>query len=441
MVEFRPIALVSLVGLCLCAGCSKEEPATVTPASGSGSSADAEASRPERPSAGIDPALLEQLPSLARVEQALSGAPVNIAITEAKRLEEARDWIAENYPDMSERDAELMAQMLVMIDDLMEADDLSLAKVKSIGESQLLQLWAMDADGDGALSDEEAASAMQRMMEMGEVMAEWNADDLDTNGDGEVSMEERMAMEQEMQANMQPLYDTMVERATLVSWDSNGDGFLSDAERAAGEETLDLVDWDGDGEFSEMERLAGYQSILQELSQGLVLVEQPDMSQFQAEMQQRIAAMNVPPPEQSAFDADGDGSYSDAEMAAYEAEMEVFRAQQRAMSQEMQQAGQDMMVRITRMQFEMAVAALDTDGDGLLMNEEWEGGYDNLRGQRDRRMFNYLYDADRSGSVTDAEVARFMDAYDNQSPYADADLNGTVDQADLQFFVTQVSGQ
>ena len=76
MVEFRPIALVSLVGLCLCAGCSKEEPATVTPASGSGSSADAEASRPERPSAGIDPALLEQLPSLARVEQALSGAPV-----------------------------------------------------------------------------------------------------------------------------------------------------------------------------------------------------------------------------------------------------------------------------------------------------------------------------------------------------------------------------
>jgi hypothetical protein len=74
------------------------------------------------------------------------------------------------------------------------------------------------------------------------------------------------------------------------------------------------------------------------------------------------------------------------------------------------------------------------------MNEEWEAGYGDLRGERDSRMFNYLYDADRSGGVTDGEVARFMDAYDKKSPYADADLNGTVDTQDLQYFVGQVSG-
>ena len=219
----------------------------------------------------------------------------------------------------------------------------------------------------------------------------------------------------------------------------------SDEEKAAGEETLDLVDWDGDGEYSEMERLGAYQSILEELSQGLLLVEQPDMAQFQAEMQaqmqERMAAMNRPAPELSDFDSDGDGVYSDDETAMWEAEVEVFRAERRALSDEMQRAGEEMMVRLSRMQFDMAVASLDTDGDGLLMNDEWEGGYDSLRGERDRRMFNYLYDADRSGSVTDAEVARFMDAYDAGSPYADADLNGAVNQSDLQFFVAQVAGQ
>jgi predicted metal-dependent peptidase len=100
-----------------------------------------------------------------------------------------------------------------------------------------------------------------------------------------------------------------------------------------------------------------------------------------------------------------------------------------------------MVARMFQAQFNAAVSALDSDGDGRLMSEEWSGSYDTLRGGRDARMFRYLYDADRSGSVTDAEVARFMDAYDSQSPYADADLNGVVDQTDLQYFVTQVSGQ
>ena len=107
----------------------------------------------------------------------------------------------------------------------------------------------------------------------------------------------------------------------------------------------------------------------------------------------------------------------------------------------MQEMGRDMGSRMVQMQFNSAIAALDSDGDGRLATEEWSVSLDGLRADRDSRMFNYLYDSDRSGGVSDIEVARFMDAYDNQSVYADADLNGVVDQADLQYFVGQVSRQ
>jgi hypothetical protein len=50
-----------------------------------------------------------------------------------------------------------------------------------------------------------------------------------------VSDEERQAIEERMEANMMPLAEQMIERAQLANWDEDGDGFLSDAERAAGE--------------------------------------------------------------------------------------------------------------------------------------------------------------------------------------------------------------
>ena len=432
------------VSALLLTGCNKKNDANVTPAVGAGTETAEGAVSSARPVGGFDADLLERLPSLARIEQALDGAPVNINIVRGEQLEHARDWIAENHPEISEREAEMLAQMLLIVEDLLEAGGVSLAKMVGMGESQLLQLWSMDADGDGKLSDEEARGSLESMMSMQKVAAEYNMDRFDTDGDGEVSDTEAMAMQEQMMQNMMPLMDTMIERAGLVNWDTNKDGILSDAEKAVGEETLEFTDWDGDGEYSDMERVGAYTEFLQELNQGLVLIEQPDMAEIQAEMQAEMMArmeeMNSPIPSRADFDLDGDGLYSEIETNAFDAEMEAFQASRLAISAEMQEATQGMVTRMMRMQFDTAVTKLDGDGDGLLMNEEWEAGYVDLRGERDARMFNYLYDADRSGSVTDGEVARFMDSYDQQSIYADANLDGKVDVSDLQFFVSQVSG-
>ncbi len=439
--------LVAMAGLALAVGgCSKEEPVSVTPAGGSGAeTAATEAARPTRPGGAIDPDLLERLPSLARVEEALDGPVVNLTELEKEKLRELREWLATNHPEITGRDAELIAQILMIIDRFMDSESMTLADLKSMGEYQLVQLWAMDADGDGVLSDEEAKRGFDSMTSLEGLMRERYADTLDADGDGMVSDEEMGGLEQRMEANMQPVMETMVQRAKLVSWDTNGDGVLSDDETAAGEAGLEAHDWDGDGEISEMERMSSYGEMLMDMNNALMLLEMPDMQQMGAEMQARamenMERMNRPGPQMEDFDADGDGVYSDAEMEAFQTEQTVFQAERQALMQEMQREGEMMVARMFQAQFNAAVSALDSDGDGRLMSEEWSGSYDTLRGGRDARMFRYLYDADRSGSVTDAEVARFMDAYDSQSPYADADLNGVVDQTDLQYFVTQVSGQ
>ena len=443
----RALLLVSIAGLGVAlTGCSKEESSSVTPAGGSGEpERAAESQHPREHATGIDPALLERLPSLKRVEQALDGAPVNISIVEAERLEAARAWIAENKPELSERERELLAQMLVMMEDMREAEDISLAQIKGMGESQLLQLWSLDADGDGALSDEEAAGGMERFQNMFETIAEYNMEEYDADGDGELSPDETMAMNEAMMDNMEPVMEMMLERAQLVQWDSNGDGVLSDAERTEGEAQLEYPDWDGDGEISEMERMVAQQAMLVDMNNGFSLLDQTELARVQTQMQEDMAArmehMSQPWPTSEDFDSDGDGVLTDTEQAEFEAEMAVRRAQAESMSEGMEEMANQMVARMMRSQYDVAVKSLDTDGDGLLANEEWEGGYDTLRGERDARMFRYLYDADRSGTVTDAEVARFMDAYESQSIYADADLDGQVDQRDLQYFIGQVSGQ
>lgn len=440
-------ALITVYGLAACialglTGCEKKKDASVTPAVGSGTESD-QASVPARPEGGIDGDLLERLPSLARVEKALDGVPIDARSMNKVKLEEARAWIAANRPELSGKDAELAAQMLAIMDDFINADGMAVSDIKSVAETQIVQLWAMDADGDGLLSDEEARGAMDQMMDFGDLISDRYAEELDTNGDGEVTPDEQGAIEERMQANMMPLAEQMIERAQLANWDSDGDGFLSDDERASGEATIEMQDFDGDGEYSDQERVASYQSLLMEMNMGLMLLEMPGLQEMQAEMQAEMIArsqeMQTAYPNQQDFDLDGDGQMSEVEQSAFDQEMEAYGARQLEMNAEFQEAALDMGARMMKMQFDSAVAALDSDGDGRLATEEWSVSLDGLRGERDSRMFKYLYDADRSGGVNDYEVARFMDAYDSKSIYADADLNGTVDTQDLQYFVSQVA--
>ncbi len=440
------LAMVSVAGLCLSlpAGCSKEEPVAVEPAAGGGG-AEGMGGVASSTGSGLDAELLERLPSLKRAEAALDGVPIDTRSMNKKKLEEARAWIAANRPELTGREAELAAQMLAILDDFVHADGMSVADIKGVAETQIVQLWAMDADGDGVLSDDEARGAMDQMMGFDDLLQDRYAEELDTDGDGVVSDEERNAIQERMEANMMPLAEQILERAQLANWDEDGDGFLSDAERAAGEATVEMQDFDGDGEYSDQERFASYQSMLMDMNNNLLLLEMPGMAEMQREMQSEVMTraqeMQASVPNQADYDLDGDGQMSEIEQSAFDQEMEAFRGRQAAFQAEMQEMGRDMGSRMVQMQFDSAVAALDSDGDGRLATEEWSVSLDGLRSERDARMFTYLYDSDRSGGVSDAEVARFMDAYDSQSVYADADMNGTVDQKDLQYFVGLVSRQ
>ena len=448
----RGMVLVSVAGLSLgfglagLTGCSKEEPTAVTPAGGSNDSADGSSvMTPEERARAAFEAAKERLPSLARVEEALDGVPVDMRSLDKQKLEDARAWIAENRPELTGKDAELAAQVLAIMEDFVYAEGMSVADIKNVAETQIVQLWAMDADGDGLLSDEEARGAMDMMMEFGDLMNDRFAEQLDTDGDGVVSEEERGEIQKRMEANMMPLAEQMLERAQLANWDSDGDGLLSAEERTAGEANFEMQDFDGDGEYSDQEKFASFQSLLMDMNNNLMLVELPDMAELQGGMQAEVMArsqeLQSSLPNQTDYDLDGDGQMSDIEQQAFDQEMSAWQASQEAFQAEMQEMGRDIGARMMQAQFNSAITALDSDGDGRLATEEWSVNLDGLRGDRDSRMFNYLYDADRSGGVEDYEVARFMDAYDNQSTYADADLNGVVDQADLQYFVGLVTGR
>ncbi|MBZ0173132.1 MAG: hypothetical protein K8E66_12170, partial [Phycisphaerales bacterium] len=156
------LALVLAAG-----GCEKKQAAEVSgPAesapAGSGSVV---ATRPEAPAAAAPDLeeLFEKFPSLQRVEQALAGAPINAGLTRTDLLEKARSWMSENAGDLTPREQELQAQILAILEELMDAEELSLSKAVALTESQLLGLWGMDADGDGRLSEEEALAGMGKM--------------------------------------------------------------------------------------------------------------------------------------------------------------------------------------------------------------------------------------------------------------------------------------
>lgn len=145
---------------------------------------------------------------------------------------------------------------------------------------------------------------------------------------------------------MMPLAEQMLERAQLANWDSDGDGFLSDEERAAGEANFEMRDFDGDGEYSDQEKFASFQSLLMDMNNNLMLLEMPGMAEIQGDLQNEVMTrsqdLQNSLPNQTDYDLDGDGQMSDVEQQAYDQEMAAWRGRQQAFQAEMQEMGRDM---------------------------------------------------------------------------------------------------
>ena len=283
--------------------------------------------------------LAEKMPSIARLEQALAGAPVNVGITRADRLEHARAWIAERDDDLTPREAEMQAQILAMFEELLDADKLSIRQAVGLSESQLLGLWGMDADGDGRLTKEEALAGMGKMMGLEKLTLEYFKDRFDTDGDGTLSPEEKQAGRESLIQNQIPLYDSMIERASLIAWDTNADGVLSDAERAEGEAGLTFNDIDGNGEYDWQERVAAYQSMLWDMGQAMTLLPQPDPQALQEEIRQEVMLLSESlMPNRDDFDLDGDGVLGEVEQQGFD---EALAAAQHQIQEESMKIVQD----------------------------------------------------------------------------------------------------
>ena len=346
----------------------------------------------------VDPAVLARYPSLDRVARAMSGPFHADESGSDEHIESVAVWIRENRPTFNDREIRYFANLIGMTDEP-GAGPSTIRGVQHVTDLDYLMLWLLDRDGDVTLREPEALRLLGIAEEVPSLLISIDPTHWDPDGDGVMSDEHRQALVEANGSAWDRVLDQLVERVRRARWDFDGAGTLSDEEIRTGERMVGYPDLDRDGEISEQERELGMPLVIEDLVRCLGLIKVPSM-----EALQRVTV---------------------EEMARTGGDME--------------QAGKGVMVRVMQAQFKAVAGEIDTDGNGLLTDDEWADGYDRLRRARDLRAFLYLYDHEQSGSISSVGINRFMDAYDTESLHADADLNGLVDQADLAYFVEMVS--
>ncbi len=208
----------------------------------------------------------------------------------------------------------------------------------------------------------------------------------DTDGDGELSQEERRAMIASMRAER------------MARMDLDGDGEVSDEERRAarrewfknsrrGRQIASRYDIDGDGELSDSE---------------MAVMEEARRAREQERLDRRIAE----------FDLDGDGELDDIEES-------LARDAERAQRQEF-------MDQLTQ--------RFDSDGDGRLSGDERQDAFSQFRSARERQSFRERYDVAADGSVDNQDFESFLMRYNEGAMSADVNSDGVLDQGDVQAF-------
>lgn len=369
-------------------------------------------------------------PGYDRLLAATEGIPPNPMVGSAERLARARAWVEANRPDKSPRERELEAQLIAVMESIL-SDDVRLDAFGAVMEFHALELWSKDLDGDGVISEDEALSTQDSLEGTTESALMYFGDRFDTDGDGEISSEESEIASERFETGIAPVMGTLVERSKLRAWDENGDGVLSEAESLAGHRELGIDPDDpriGSGTTDELyglyhELVDGFERVTEFLPQG-----------DKTDAYNSLPHSNRRPPKRQDYDFDGDGIVTGVEQQTYVQENDAWLAEWRANERHVQVAG-------VQADYAVAIERMDGDGDGRIGEAEWISGFATLRAERDARIFNHFYDHDADGSISDAEVVRYMNAYENRSPHADVDLNGQVDQADLLIFRDRVLGR
>lgn len=248
-----------------------------------------------------------------------------------------------------------------------------------------------DTDGDGQLSAEERRAAW------GGMRSDWRTrmlDQYDTDGDGEISPDEANAAREQWREQRR--------RSRIERYDTDGDGELDDDERRAMEQQrprragpwggmmrewqLRVFDDDGDGELSDEER--------------------SDSQEFSRKIGQVFRDLAT-----RSTDADGDGNVSPEE--------------RRAAGMTWMRVGFVMMARMR--------GRMDSDRDGEVTDEEREAFQERTSAGTQRWVNDFAdeYELDGDGKFSAAEREAMIDGFrkdmDTRYKDADADEDGRLD--------------
>ncbi len=390
--------------------------------------------------------------ALAALREELSRAEPVAFRSDEQRIADARAWVDANHPaDRPYNDLE--AKMLALMDMIFDGQERSALWTLNMQEIEIEMIRAIDADGDGVVSDDEVAAFANEGLGMFNPMEHpYLKAQLDTDGDGEISPAEM----QELASSgmMEGAMAGVIERAQLEKWDTDNDGFVSDDERVAGQEaTGPMLKYFADGrvepvtdpsqidpaeqelvmvELAEkfgddyVASLQAQQEVLSPMMVAMPLlqdmrVENMDQQELQAQM---MESMPVPPAE-DLFDNDGDGTIGSEELEAYTVAIKDYQETIRDWAA-VQTANS------LRQMFDHATTQSDEDGDGRMSSAEWDDRIDQLMYERQERLFLRSYDLDNSGRVEGDELNQYVEWYRAGSARADINYDGAVDARDLE---------
>ncbi len=393
--------------------------------------------------------------ALNRLETLLANAEPVEGRTDEQHLANAWAWVRANR-DPDNPYNEIEAKILALMDVLFDGEERSALWVMNTSLIEIEMIRALDADGDGVVSDEEFESfARQNMALMGGLDHPYIMARLDTDGDGQLNEEETAALMNMMGST--GAFSGVIARAQLDQWDTNNDGILSNAERESGTSAPNtmfdvLIDaqiamQQEQGMFNGEDGDALRQQARDELKEQMVQsmgdnassmndmmtaqtlmeamrLETTDTAQFQAEM---IAQMSQPPAYMS-FDTDSDGSVSPVEMESFTAAIKDYQ-------QEVKDYTSLAATNFMRVQFDNATTQSDSNNDGRLTPDEWDDRISELSIERDQRLFMLSYDLNQDGAVDPGELTTYLDWHKEGSLRADANFDGIIDPQDLQFML------